>query len=145
MFAARSASTFLAAVLFAVPVFADPIAYPGSHWVIAQKGAGFGTDSDNALLQGKIEQGVDWARIGNSAWRFNTYAAMGYTMDNTGVPYNNKVLPAVGVKLVQSRNGSSLEVGIQIGADYRWRSTSRDTYTGATVYVSAWNGWNLRD
>lgn len=132
----------LCAVLTATPAVASPLGYPGSTWAVAQRGVRFGTDSDNTLLQGKIEQGVDWLYLPGTVWRFNTYGSFTYSTDSVGYSYNNKASPAIGMKLTRRFDSSSLEVGVQYGMERRWRGENT-TVNGVTAYVSFWSGWDL--
>lgn len=141
----------LALAVTSVGAFADagPIGYPGSNWsqLTFNPSPISGTPEDNnVLLQGKIEQGIDWKRFGaNNEWTLNTYASMGYSADKNGLAYNNKLVPAVGVKMRRSFENGVLDIGAEVVHQRNFKQDfGRDSGTGAMVYVSYWFGWNLK-
>jgi hypothetical protein len=124
-----------------------PIGYPGSTWSVLTLNPGVirGTPEDNnVLLQGKIEQGIDWFRIGTN-WKFNTYASLGYSWDKNGLDYNNKLVPAVGLKFSRTFDSGVVDLGVQLVNENHFRSTATTkSGTGAQAYASYWFGWNLK-
>ena len=143
----------LALVASSVGAFAEgfkaPVGFPGSHWSVLTFNPSpiKGTPEDNnVLLQGKIEQGIDWMRLGeDKRWRLNTYASVGYSWDKNGLAYNNKVVPAVGVKMSRDFENGVLDIGIEAvhQRNFRGVTVGRDSGTGVQAYVSYWFGWNL--
>lgn len=128
---------------------ADPIGYPGSNWstITINPGVVRGTAEDNnVLLQGKAEQGIDWLRFGaGDAWKLNTYAQVGYSVDRNKLDYNNKLVPAVGVKMVRSFEHGTAELGIQVVHEDHFRlSGPGRSGNGVQAYGSYWFGWNLK-
>lgn len=125
-----------------------PLSYPGSNWsnltynsdIVRPEGQGV-----NTLLQGNLEQGVVWANLGNG-WRFNTYAAIGYSVDNIGLPWNNKVTPTLGLKFQHPWERGNWDVGAQVVYQNNFRgvpSGTDNSGTGVQVYVQYWTGWDL--
>ncbi len=148
--------TIVASVLalFAVAAVAEggtsgPIGYPGSAWSVLTVNPSpiRGTPEDNnVLLQGKVEQGVDWMRFGeDKRWRLNTYASVGYSWDKNGLAYNNKVVPAVGVKVSRDFESGVVDIGVQAvhQRNFRGVTAGPSRGTGVQVYASYWFGWNL--
>jgi hypothetical protein len=131
------------AACICAPVSAQPLAYPGSTWgqVIYPSGLSL-EERENTLLSGRVEQGVDWFRFGNEQWKFNTYAAVGYSTDTKGLPYNNKVTPALGFKISRSFETGVLDLGLQAVHERRWKANTSDS--GLQVYASWWFGWDAR-
>lgn len=124
---------------------AEPVAYPGSMWGQLMYPAGL-TDEEktNTLLSGRIEQGVDWFRFGDDRWKFNTYIAIGYSVDNKGLFYNNKLTPALGAKVSRSFDRGVLDLGIQAIHERRWKDANNGNNSGVQVYASWWFGWDAR-
>ncbi len=121
-----------------------PLSMPGSAWSVLTGPAGFaGAEEKNILLSGKIEQGAVWAKYGqNQEWALNTYASFGYSVDREGIGYNNKLVPAIGVKMTRSFNGGIVDIGIQAVHENRFKDHQRGG--GVQAYVSVWGGWDLR-
>jgi hypothetical protein len=133
--------------------FAEPIGYPGSTWGVLIFPTSITPETkdgkevtDNVLLQGKVEQGIDWFRFGDDKWKLNTFASFNYTIDNAGLTYNNKLVPAVGVKVVRAFKDGVLDLGIQGVYEQRLRPAAgeKKNATGVQVYASWWFGWNLK-
>lgn len=121
-----------------------PLAYPGSAWSVLTFPAGVaGSEEHNTLLQGKVEQGIVWKKFGaNNEWALNTYGSVGFSADRDGFGYNNKVVPAVGVKMTRSFESGIVDVGVQVVHENRFKDHQRGT--GVQAYVSFWTGWDLR-
>lgn len=143
----------LALIVASVGVHAQgsvkPLGYPGSNWSVLTfnpgviKGSG---EEDNVLLQGKLEQGIDWVKFGvNKEWTLNTYVSLGYSADKNGLIYNNKLVPAVGVKMSHGFQNGVLDLGVQAVHENHFRGqTSGPTRgSGVQAYASYWFGWNL--
>jgi hypothetical protein len=129
----------------AAGVQAQPIAYPGSTWGQLSYPAGLSREEkDNTLLAGRIEQGADWFRFGEDRWKFNTYVALAYTVDNRGLPYNNKLTPAVGMKVTRTFDSGVLDLGVQAIHEKRWRDDLNGKSSGVQAYASWWFGWDAR-
>lgn len=124
---------------------AQPIAYPGSTWGVIQYPAGLSQEEkENTLLAGRIEQGADWFRFGDDKWKFNTYAALGYSVDNKGLPYNNKLTPALGAKVSRTFESGVLDLGVQAIYERRWKDNLSGSNSGVQAYASWWFGWDAR-
>jgi hypothetical protein len=119
------------------------IAYPGSTWGVLMYPAGLTpAEKENTLLAGRVEQGIDWFRFGDEQWKFNTYAALAYSVDNQGLDYNNKLTPAIGMKVSRTFESGVLDFGLQAIHERRWKTSASNS--GAQVYVSWWFGWDAR-
>lgn len=125
------------------------LAYPGSNWsnlTYNSNPVRFGDEKVNTLLQGNIEQGIVWKQF-SDGWRFNTYAAMGYSVDNIGLSYNNKVTPTLGFKFQRPWENGNLDVGVQVVYQNNFRgvpSSVNNSGTGVQAYVQYWTGWDLK-
>lgn len=130
---------------FTVPVFADgPIGYPGSAWaVITVPASTTGVEKNNLIFQGKIEQGIDWFYLDSeSKWKLNTYVSFGYSADSEALGYNNKAVPAIGVKTTRTFTNGVFELGVQAIHEDRW--IDNVSSNGVQAYASTWFGWNLK-
>lgn len=135
----------LFALVMSAPAFAiDPIGYPGSAWaVVTFPTSTTGAEKDNLMFQGKIEQGIDWMYLDSKdKWKLNTYVSFGYSVDSEAFGYNNKAVPAIGVKTVRSFNNGVLEFGVQAIHEDRW--IDGVSSNGVQAYASTWFGWNLK-
>lgn len=138
-------SLFLAAALFAVTASAgaEPLEYPGSVWgVVNFPSATTGAERNNVLAQGRVEQGIVWFRFADGKWKLNTYAALSYSLDSEGMSYNNKTVPAVGVKVTREFDQGVVDLGIQAVQENRWKDDVHSS--GVQAYASWWFGWNLK-
>jgi hypothetical protein len=142
-----------ALVLAAVGASAEglkPIGYPGSNWTVLTVNPGViknSPEDGNVLLQGKIEQGVDWLRFGaDKNWRLNTYASLGYSWDKNALAYNNKLVPAAGVKVSRDFDSGVVDLGVQVVHEIHGRGVTSGpkSGTGVQAYASYWFGWNLK-
>jgi hypothetical protein len=133
--------------LLSTPAMAEPLAYPGSAWgVLTTPSSGNkGTPEEgNWVYTGKITQGVDWDRFGkDDTWVLNTYASVGYSVDTKKLDYNNKVSPAVGVKVSKLLPNGVVDIGTQLVVDKYFLSNGikRNEDVGVQAYVSYWFGW----
>lgn len=126
-----------------------PLAYPGSNWSMFTLNPGVikGTPEDNNyLLQGRLEQGIIWKRFGdNKEWALNTYGALGYSVDKNGLAYNNKLVPAIGVKMTRSFENGVVDIGVQLVHENHFRGVNFGprSGTGVQLFASYWFGWDL--
>lgn len=121
-----------------------PLSYPGSAWSVVTFPAGVaGSEEHNAVLAGKIEQGVVWKKFGSKGeWELNTYASFGYSVDREGYGYNNKLVPAIGVKMTRKFDSGVVDIGVQAVHENRFKD--HKSGAGVQAYVSVWSGWDLR-
>jgi hypothetical protein len=126
-----------------------PLSYPGSNWSnLTYNSNPIRNDGErvNTTLQGNIEQGIVWAQFSNG-WRLNTYAAMGYSVDNLGLPWDNKVTPTLGVKFQRPWSNGIWDIGAQVVHQHNFRNIppgQPSSGTGAQLYVQYWTGWDLK-
>ena len=137
-------SVFVAALLAAaVSVSAEPLEYPGNVWgVVTFPSSTVGAERNNVLAQGRIEQGIVWFRFADGKWKLNTYAALGYSLDTEGINYNNKAVPALGVKATREFEQGVVDLGVQAIQENRWKDGVHSS--GVQAYASWWFGWNLK-
>lgn len=136
----------LALVALSGAALAQPVGYPGINWSVLTLNPGVIRDTgerDNMLLQGNLEQGVDWVHFGEgNRWRFTSYGSLGYSVDRAGLDYNNKLVPAVGVKISRSYDNGVVDLGVQAVHERHFRSNRSGT--GVQAYASYWFGWDLK-
>lgn len=130
--------------LAASAAHAEPLEMPGSTWAyIVGPSSSQGDERNNVLLQGKIEQGIVWFKFGEDGkWKLNTFAALSYSLDSKGINYNNKAIPAVGVKISRDFENGVLDLGVQAVQENRWKDNVNST--GVQAFASFWFGWNLK-
>lgn len=134
---------FALALASAAAAHAEPIEYPGSTWgVVMGPASTTGAEKNNVLAQGKIEQGIVWFRFADGQWKLNTYASLSYSLDTEGINYNNKAVPAVGVKATREFSSGVVDVGVQAINERRWKDNVNSS--GVQAYASYWFGWNLK-
>lgn len=124
-----------------------PLGYPGYTWgsVVFPSSIIGGVEENNILLQGKIEQGVDWFKLGsNKNITLNTFVDVGYSLDNKQIAWNNKITPGIGLKLKHDVFSVRFEYGIRYGYEQRWHDPINKSGTGVQVFVNWSAGWNLK-
>jgi hypothetical protein len=119
-----------------------PLAMPGSTW----GGVRFPSsqellEKDNLILEGAVEQGVDWLRVPGRG-TFNTFGRLEFKMDREKFDYNNKLQFEAGLKLRFPLAGLG---AVEIGGKYAFdrRNITDRTERGAVVFVNWWGGWDL--
>jgi hypothetical protein len=123
---------------------------PGSTWaqITSRPSVLRNTPEDkNWLLQGNIEQGVIVARFGKSSpWKVNTYASLAFSADKNGLAYNNKLVPAIGVKLQRPFENGNIDIGVQLVHQNNFRGVTlgEKSGTGVQFYAQYWFGWDLQ-
>jgi hypothetical protein len=123
------------------------LALPGANWSNVTYSPGLvkgSPEEDNVLLQGNLEQGAVWAQY--NGWKVNTYASVAYSVDKNRLSYNNKLSPAVGVKLQRNFDSGITEIGVQAvhQRNYRGVTFGNKSGSGVQVYAQYWFGWDLR-
>jgi len=96
-----------------------PLGYPFMSWgeitetPVAQQEKGFKID-------GYVEQGIDWFKLGKTTWKFNTFVALRGTASTRQVDYyNNKAGPWAGLKFKKTLDlGGEKSATFNLGA--RW-------------------------
>lgn len=139
----------LAAALLAAATTApaQPLGYPGVVWgtIVYAPTARHGEPTFQT--QGIVEQGIDWFRFGNDKWKFNTYGAVTYVIDDN----NTTFVPQLGMKVNRRFENGSLDLGLRVMSENKVVSgsplvTSSHSERKATVqlYATYWFDWNLR-
>ena len=95
-----------------------PLGYPFTSWgEITQ--TPIGHDETGFKIDGYIEQGVDWFKVFNTDWKFNTFVALRGTAATHQIDYfNNKIGPWAGFKFKKTfdfgnDNSGSLYLGVR--------------------------------
>lgn len=131
-----------------------PIGYPGNTWGTLYYNAG--SDNRRGLgtprweTQGIVEQGIDWFRFGDGTWKFNTYGAIEYVIND-----NDKLfIPVLGMKVNKRFENGSLDIGIRVknrnitvsginGYDGSETFNRKKTAT-VQIFATYWFDWNLK-
>lgn len=121
-----------------------PLGFPGSTWgTLRFPSSQDVQEKDNLILEGAIEQGIDWFELGE--WSVvNTFMQVSYAVDQEKFDYNNEIEFEVGLKLkILSLDWMCLEFGGKYILDYRWE-TDRHT-KGTEVFLNWGASWDLMD
>ncbi len=78
-------------------------------------------------------------KIGDSPWLMVPFADMHFSWDKDQNNYNNKAIPAAGVKVRRPITKGELFAGAKIEADYRWVEGTLDI--GPMVFAGWYRGW----
>jgi len=140
--------TLVAAALLVITSGAFAQSAPGSAWATLTYNPSpiRGTPEDNnTLLQGRVEQGLIVGHVGG--FKVNAFGAVAFSADNNGLSYNNKIAPAVGVKLQRDMGSNGIvELGIQVVHQNNFRGTTSgpNSGTGVQAFINVWSGWDLK-
>ena len=99
-----------------------PLAYPGLTWAeLRYPGSQDRSEKDDLILEGAVEQGIDWFRKGKLV--FNTFAEAEYTADTEKLEWNNKLTLGAGVKLkFPLTERASGQAGVKYNHTRKWES-----------------------
>ena len=130
-------------LLLTKPVKAEKsLGTPGSTWgEIRFPGSAQPEDKNNLILEGAVEQGVDFFRLSkNSA--LNLFGKLDYTLDKEGYDWNRKLKLGAGLKL---RHYLSDTVVIAVGAKYEIdrRFVDDRTMQGFQLFSNWFGSWQL--
>jgi len=137
-------------LLASTPLAAEPLGFPGVTWntiVLSEKAP----NEPSLQMQGIVEQGVDWFKLGGDKWKFNTYAAVTYNIDNNGA---RSYTPQLGLKFNRRYNNGSLDLGVRV-LDHHSKSNYVANLPGSSIvqtgrgrsvqaYGTFWFEWNLK-
>ena len=130
-------------LLLTKPVKAEKsLGTPGSTWgEIRFPGSAQPEDKDNLILEGAVEQGVDFFRLSKDSM-LNLFAKFDYTVDKEGFDWNRKLKLGAGVKL---RHYLSDTVVIAIGAKYEVdrRFVDDRSMEGFQLFSNWFGSWHL--
>jgi hypothetical protein len=118
-----------------------PLAYPGLTWgQLRYPSDQVAEEQHNTLVEGAIEQGVDWTGVGRRG-NFNTFTKLEYSADREGFDYNNKAVLGLGVKLrFEWPAAARVQLGVQYVYDYRW--ISERTERGPIYFLNWSAAWD---
>jgi hypothetical protein len=111
--------------------------YPGTTWgEIRFPASHTEEESRSIILEGAVEQGIDWARLTDNV-SFNTFSRLEYKFDTKNLDWNNKVSIAPGAKFKLKIGNKGL---VEIGAKYQWehRFESGKSRSGTVLFLN-WN------
>lgn len=130
------------AVLLPSTAQAEEAKFPGNAWVNVtgpQVGTG---ERGNWVVSGKINQDAVLTEV--SDWKLSAFASVGFSVDTKGYEWNNKVIPATGIKVTKDVAGGIFDIGVQyahennFGRLYKFPVRSQG---GLQVSVNYWTGW----
>lgn len=98
-------------------------------------------ENNNMVLEGSLEQGIDWNRFGGGRWTLNTFGEFRYSVDRVGLDYNNRLIPGIGIKLKARISTGIVQIGVKEVNEIRFRSDRSDHI--ALGFVNYWFGWDL--
>ena len=113
--------------------------YPGWSWTEMRYPASHDPqEEDDFILDGSLQQGVDWMRLGSKAV-LNTFAGLDYTIDSEELEWNNRLTPSVGARI---RMGLTRQSLLECGVEYEWEHywKTGDTDEGPIVFLK-WIAW----
>lgn len=116
--------------------------FPGSAWINITGPHVGGGESGNWVLTAKANQDAVLTEV--SDWKLSAYTSVGFVKDTKGYEWNNKVVPAVGVKATTNVPGGIFDIGVQyahethFGKVYKMPDRSSG---GFQVSVNYWTGW----
>lgn len=119
-----------------------PLGFPGTTWgQLRYPASHFDEETGDTLVEGAIEQGVDWVRLSENSL-MNTFVRLDYTFDSKDYEWNNKVKVAPGVKLKAFVAKNAL---LEIGAMYRWhhRTESNRTKSDPVIFLNWSTSWDF--
>ena len=115
---------------------------PGSTWgEIRFPGSAQPEDKNNLILEGAVEQGVDFFRLSKDS-AFNVFGKLDYALDKEGFDWNRKLRLGAGLKL---RHYISDTVVIAVGAKYEIdrRFVDDRTLEGFQLFSNWFGSWQL--
>ena len=119
---------------------------PGLMWAELRSPASHDpTENDDLLLEGAIEQGIDWMSIGDRG-ALNTFIDLGLQADTQGLDYYRSVAGGLGIKLkfAMGRNGL-LQIGAKYTADHRWETGTTEDVAGVFLnWSTSWDALTRR-
>lgn len=116
-----------------------PLAMPGVAWgEVRYPGSQVAAESHDLILEGKVEQGIDWTHI--TGWGvLNTYLELDYIADSKRYDWNNAIKMGLGAKLKTRVGKSLLQVGAKLVQDRKWVTDRTDeTFL---IFVNWSSGW----
>ncbi|MCX6765678.1 MAG: hypothetical protein NT136_01820 [Candidatus Moranbacteria bacterium] len=149
----KSAKIMLAAVCLAFlcvagAAFAEtPMGYPWLTWGEGTQTIGNPDTERGFKLDAYFEQGIDWTRIGETDWIFNTFLGLrGTISDHKSDYWNNKVGPWAGIKLkhplkVSENSWGDMAIGLR-GEYYDYFGGSRRSVKN-DIRVVGFLQWSL--
>jgi hypothetical protein len=121
----------------------DAVALPGQMWMTA--GSSSPIEKGNMLTQTFIEQDASvFAVWRNSLW-VTPYVSAGVAFDAQGYSWNNKVEPAIGIKLNKSFRTGVISAGVACIYEDRFRNEGGTAFrprAGVKDFVQHWFAWN---
>lgn len=132
-----------AATAAQAPAADQELRYPGFMWSQVRQPSDVFDEDGNSIVEGAIQQGVDWARLGSNTW-LNTFFELALKRDSDDLDWNNENKLSVGGKLRYFGINRTL---IAVGAKYDLvnRTKSNKNEDGFTYFVNWYSYWNLLD
>ncbi len=115
--------------------------YPGFMWSQARTPSDLIDERSNDIIEGAIEQGVDWAKIGDDL-RLNAFVRLKRTWDEEAHDWNRKYGYSLGGKIRYTGLARTL-VSAGAGYDVEKRTESNEARSGATAFLRWGSYWDL--
>ncbi len=134
-----------AAILVTLPTMAQKsLPTPGSTWgEIRFPGSAQPEDSENLILEGAAEQGVDFFPITKDTV-LNFFGRVDYALDTEGLDWNRKLRLGAGVKVRHYlSNTAVIAVGVKYEIDRRF--VDDRTMDGFQLFSNWFGSWQLPD
>lgn len=120
----------------------DTVSLPGQFW--SATGNIDPVEKGNVISETYFEQGATvWSTTGGKI-TLEPYVGLGVYFDTKGYDYNNKLMPAIGVKLNKHFGGSQLGSGVvTVGTAFvdEHRFAGGQCARWMTYYAQYWFGW----
>ena len=100
--------------------------YPGFTWGgLRYPGAQDTGEEDNLIVEGAIEQGIDWYSYGSVT--LNSFTRFSYTLDTKGHDWNNHITYGIGSKLkITIKDIAATEVGFRLSQNYMLNNQEKE-------------------
>ena len=124
-----------------------PLGYPYSSW--GELSYGWGDVDEGLLLEGYVEQGVDWVQ--KNQWIIDTFIGLRFNASSEqGAYWNNKIGPWIGLKVshpIWSPGWGNISLGVR-GEFYHYNTSSapnnNDSRLTAFLQWSFGGDWKTR-
>jgi hypothetical protein len=116
--------------------------FPGSAWVNVTGPHVGGGEKGNWVITAKANQDAVLTEV--SDWKLSSFVSVSLSTDSKGYEWNNRVTPAVGMKITRDVPGGIFDIGVQyahethFGKLYKMPDRSSG---GIQVSVNYWTGW----
>jgi hypothetical protein len=118
----------------------DAVSLPGQMW--SSNGTLSPFEKNNVFTQTYVEQGATVFSTWSNSLTVTPYASFGMVFDTKGYSWNNKVEPAIGLKLNKYFRSGVISVGTAYAYEDRFTSNTAPKASGRIDFIQYWFGWN---